>query len=129
MKPKKVNIYGSPVNKYKVITPSNYYIVDMEDMIRPKLVAKYFNKKDQAIFCINKYFGGNFRRYDIVIGQDLLDDPIEWYTGLILGDYDRLNKYDYPEEKITQQEKKTWRTMYRYHERKKLNSRKNGKKK
>ncbi len=119
MKQKKVWSYGIKINKYKDIMPKKYYIINMEDPMKPKVIAKFFDHKNQAKFCIGKFLKADFKKFDIVNGQDIIDDPIDWHTDIILGDSDRISKYDYPSEIITIQEKKTWRTMYRYYQRKK----------
>lgn len=124
MKQKKVNSYGAKINKYREIQPKKYYIVDLDDPYKPRLIAKYFDSKSQARFCIGKFLKADFRRFDIVTGQEIIDDPIDWFTSTLVGNGERIAKYDYPPELISQQEKKTWRTMYRYHQRRKQNKNK-----
>lgn len=112
MKQRYIQRYGVKDKRFKGIQVGKFYIVDLKDYNKPKVIAKFFDTKDQARFCITKYFKGNFKRYEVTKGEDLLEDPIAWAKRYNEEDT-KITKYDYPPDCNTVEERHSWRVRRR----------------
>ena len=112
MKQRYIKRYGVKDKRFKGVQKGKYYIVDLKNYNKPKVIAKFFDTKGQAKFCIEKYFKANFKRYEIVKGKHLIEDPIKWARGYNNSET-RITKYDYPPDCTTPQQRHKWRVRRR----------------
>ena len=112
MKQRYVKRYGVKDKRFKGVQPKKYYIVDLKNHNKPKVISKYFDTKKQARYCITTYFKENFKRYIIIKWEELIEDPIQWATNYN-PEGGRITKYDYPPECITPAERHKWRVRRR----------------
>ena len=98
------------VRKYPIIK-DKYYILDFSDLSRVRVLNFYFLNRRAAEKCIDVNFVRKKDRkyYAVVIGKDVADE--------ITRDKERkasiFTKYDYPVDRMTRQERKTYRTVMR----------------
>jgi hypothetical protein len=112
MKQRYVKRFGVKDKRFKGVQSKMYYIVDLKDYHKPKVIAKFFDTKKQAKFCIEKYFKADFKRYEVVKGKHLLEDPIKWASRYNPPD-EKITKYDYPADCITPKQRHRWRVKRR----------------
>ncbi len=107
------------------VQPNKWYIVDTNRISKlnkvPRLFKNKFDNSYQAKTCIRKYLGDSIR-FDYIKGSQAIElgmtvmnrDPQVWGKPGFFG-----RKYDYEEEDTTWRNRKTYRTRFRRHNRKK----------
>ena len=112
MKQRYIKRYGVKDKRFKGVQSKKYYIVDLKDYNKPKVISKFFDTRKQAKFCITTYFKENFKRFEVVRGKELLEDPIQWAKRYNDGEQ-RITKYDYPPDVTTPEQRHKWRVRRR----------------
>ena len=93
------------------IIKSKYYIIDLRNLEKPAVFSKPFATKRIATRALKKLFDKVRFNFDILLGEDV----IYYDLNRKAKGGKHLSKYDYPEWCTTWQQKKTYRTMQRYH--------------
>ena len=105
---------------HRKIKPKKWYIVNCLDVSIqgiPRLLSKEFDNKQQAKNCLKV---NNFDNYlfDFILGKDAKRLKMQ-FTLKKLSFIDYLHKYRYENYMITIQDKKSYRTKFRRHQRRK----------
>lgn len=115
-----VRKYGILIKRYKGVQTKKFYIVDMRDIHDPRVLAKHFDSVKQARRCIEKHLDDNHKRFEVVIGNELLDNPIKWIKRGLNKNKSHITKYEYPPERTTWEERHYYRVMEGKKRKKKL---------
>lgn len=98
------------LRKYPIIK-DKYYILDFSDLTRVRVLNYYFINRRAAEKCIKLNFlrKKDHKYYSVVQGKDINESipKDREFKGII------YFKYDYPVDKMTKQEMKTYRTVQR----------------
>jgi hypothetical protein len=110
--------------RYLAINKNRYYIVDLTDLGKPELFHNVFIEPVEAEEVICEYLKYDFKTYNVIIGLDAIKHGLKFkmqkkgeraLCKII------VTKYDYPGERVSQQNKKTYRTIQRRLKRKQTN--------
>lgn len=98
----------------KKVKANKWYVVDLRILHEPLLFRNEFNNKKSAIEAICNHLSFNFKDYIPISGEDAITYNIQLKKLMKKGGYRiPVVKYDYPPERITYQNKKTYRTIIR----------------
>lgn len=104
--------------KSKKVYSQFYYIVDLADIHNLRLMHNHYASWDDAYEAIAQGLRGNYRRYYPINGGKARRLRLHFYTW----NYQKVTKvkrtviiprYEYPKERITKQNRKTYRTIMR----------------
>jgi len=103
---------------YYEIDPKKWYLIDTKRLNRegrPKMLKKPFDNVHQVKMCLAKFLNSELR-YDYLRGDEAIEMglKISRYAPHI---YVYLKKYSYENYMITEQDRKSYRTKYRRHNR------------
>lgn len=90
------------------IHENKWYILDFNNPLNPKVLGRFYESRLQAKGIIDNHFGGKYTHIIPISGSELISYFIKW-DGISM----IIPKYDYPEDCITRQQKKTYRTQTR----------------
>jgi hypothetical protein len=107
-------------NTNRKIKPDKWYLVNCLDLSTtgtPRLYSKEFDNRLQAVNCLKRHKFDNYL-FDFIKGRDAIRLKLNFTKKLMsLGEY--LYKYNYLNYMIDYQDKKSYRTKYRRHQRRK----------
>ena len=106
-----VRQYGALIKRYKGVQANKYYIVDMRDIHDPRVLAKHFDSVKQGRRCIEKHLNDDHKRFDVVQGSELLENPIKWVKRGLNKNKSHITKWEYPPERTTPEERHYYRVM------------------
>jgi len=96
------------------IKKRKYYIVDNINLLNPKLFRKAFDSKQFSKKVIRKYLDANFKRFTIIKGRYAIKNKIGFIPHKEGRKFkERIVKYEYDKECITNQDRKSFRTKLR----------------
>ena len=88
-----------------------YYICNICDLGKPRLLRYHFKSIDQALSYIINYKGWDVKNYIILSAEDASKYKLKFFTLPQRKIF--VENYDYPYERVTYQKKKTYRTIMR----------------
>lgn len=97
----------------KDIELDKYYIVDITELNKPELFRNDFKSLDEGVSVIRKYLKFDFKHYQVIKGEEAIKHKIKFKESKFRVNFINVVKYDYPPERVTLQNKKTWRTIQR----------------
>ena len=119
------------ISKPTSIDPLKYYIVDIQTLGgEPYLLWNTYNSEDQALYAIEKRLGFDLKRYVVCKGVKAIRHGLRFYWDMSIVKsklpikaihWLRPLKYDYPENRMPGQNRKTYRTIMRRRQRKLAN--------
>ena len=95
---------------------SRYYIVDLRNLLKPRYIPKPFDSVQECIWIINARLGGDRKRFTIEQGKTILKYEIKAYQRYLRKEVSKAQlslKYQYPTYRVTNQQKKDFRTIAR----------------
>lgn len=98
------------IKDYPVIV-KYYYIVSFKDLLNVRLFPHYYLNRNAAKRAIKANFPKKkWKRYQVMRGSQLRDYNLVYSMSRGLG---KFTKYEYPDDRVTKQKRKTYRTVMR----------------